>query len=45
MIEIIGDTISIPITYADEEHLMIDTDKIREEFENFMIELEEEDWE
>jgi hypothetical protein len=40
MIEIVADNIVVPISYADEEKLFIDTDQIREDFENFMSELE-----
>ena len=45
MIEIKGDSIIVPIIYSDEDHLFMDTDKIKEEFENFLTELESDEYE
>lgn len=45
IIEIVGDNIIVPIAYADDDHITIDTDKIREDFECFMLDLEQEDYE
>ena len=45
MAKIYKDNIIIPIVYADDEHLTLDTDKIRKDFEEFMRELEEEVYE
>lgn len=35
------DTIVIEINYIDQDHLIVDTEKIREDFENIMFEIEE----
>lgn len=45
MAEISGDNIIIPFVYIDEDHLLIDKDAIRKDFEEFMAELEEEIYE
>jgi hypothetical protein len=45
MAEIKNDEIIIPITYADDDHLTINTDAIRKDFEELMAELEEEFYE
>jgi hypothetical protein len=42
MIYFQGDNVLIPIKYIDSEHLIVDTEKIREDFENFISDLEDE---
>lgn len=42
MVELQGDSVLIPIRYADKEHLIVDTEKLREDFENFISDLEDE---
>ena len=42
MITIEGDNLIIPIIYSDEEKLIVDTTKMKEDFEEFMESMEEE---